>query len=128
MRTKSWLFWVTWKSIFGKDRAGGVGAEEMDVAPARARAQMRVSLLRTILRSKTILLEIEENKLPQTKFTKGHKQGSDSFLMEFLSNLHAETNSELEMIPARIGYKFDLGKARREVFYKLGDVDGLTLK
>ncbi|KAL1540578.1 hypothetical protein AAHA92_24913 [Salvia divinorum] len=48
-------------------------------------------------------------------------------MMEFLANLHVETNSCLDFISARIGYEFDFGKARQEVFDKLGDVDGLTL-
>ena len=51
---------------------------------------------------------------------------SDDKLMEFLGNLLAETNSRLEVIATRIGYEFDLGKARREVFNKLGTVEGLT--
>ena len=42
-------------------------------------------------------------------------------------NLHAETNSRLEVIAARIGYEFDMGKAQSEVFDKLGTVEGLTL-
>ncbi|KAL1543543.1 hypothetical protein AAHA92_20505 [Salvia divinorum] len=52
---------------------------------------------------------------------------NDDALMEFLANLHAETNSRLEVISSRIGYEFDLGKARQEVFNKLGSVEGLTL-
>ncbi|KAL1566833.1 hypothetical protein AAHA92_02390 [Salvia divinorum] len=52
---------------------------------------------------------------------------SDDALMEFLANLHAETNSRLEVISSRIGYEFDLGKARQDVFDKLGTVEGLTL-
>ena len=47
--------------------------------------------------------------------------------MEFLGNLHAETNSRFEAIYARIGYEFDLGKARQAVFDKLETIDGLTL-
>ncbi|KAL1559032.1 hypothetical protein AAHA92_09421 [Salvia divinorum] len=42
------------------------------------------------------------------------------------ANLHAETNSRLEIISLGIGYEFDLGKARQEVFDKLGNVEGLT--
>lgn len=51
----------------------------------------------------------------------------DSAIMEFLGKLHVETNTRLEMISARIGYEFDIGKARQEVFDKLGSVAGLTL-
>lgn len=52
---------------------------------------------------------------------------TDVMLMDFLANLHAETNSRLEVISLRIGYDFDLGQARKAVFDKLGDVDGLTI-
>ncbi|KAL1558483.1 hypothetical protein AAHA92_08942 [Salvia divinorum] len=52
---------------------------------------------------------------------------SDDVIMEFLGNLHAQKNSRLDIISSRIGYEFDLGKARQEVFDKLGTVDGLTL-
>ncbi|KAG6423501.1 hypothetical protein SASPL_113898 [Salvia splendens] len=47
--------------------------------------------------------------------------------MDFLGNLHAETNSHLEMISTRIGYEFYMGKARQEIFDKLGIAEGLTL-
>lgn len=47
--------------------------------------------------------------------------------MDFLANLHAETNTRLEVISSRIGYEFDMGHARQAVFDKLGDVEGLTL-
>ncbi|KAL1548330.1 hypothetical protein AAHA92_16576 [Salvia divinorum] len=62
-----------------------------------------------------------------TSLRKCQKVSPDSELMSFLANLHAETNSRLEMISARIGYEFDMGKARQYVFDKLGTVDGLTL-
>lgn len=39
--------------------------------------------------------------------------------MEFLSNLHDEMNSRLEVISSRIGYEFDPGKAKQDVFDKL---------
>ncbi|KAL1559346.1 hypothetical protein AAHA92_09698 [Salvia divinorum] len=52
---------------------------------------------------------------------------SDDTLMEFLRYLHAQTNSHLDIIFSRIGYEFDLGEARQEVFDKLGTMDGLTL-
>lgn len=59
---------------------------------------------------------------------KKHKvDGPDSALMEFLANLHHDTNNHLEVISSRIGYEFDLGQANQDVFDKLGTVDGLTL-
>ncbi|KAG6406364.1 hypothetical protein SASPL_133964 [Salvia splendens] len=52
---------------------------------------------------------------------------TDALLMDFLANLHVETNSRMEVISSRIGYDFDLGQARQAVFDKLGDVEGLTI-
>ena len=40
MRTKSWPYWETWKCIFGKDRASGLGAEALHKAAERTCAQM----------------------------------------------------------------------------------------
>ena len=44
--------------------------------------------------------------------------------MEFLGNLHAQTNACLDKISSRIDY---VAQAREEVFVKLGCVDSLTL-
>ena len=52
---------------------------------------------------------------------------TDVMLMDFLANLHVETNTRLEVIFSRIGYDFDLGHARQAVFNKLSDVEGLTI-
>lgn len=52
---------------------------------------------------------------------------SDQLLMNFLANLHAETNLRLAELSAKICYDFDLGQTRQAVFDKLGDVDGLTI-
>ncbi|KAG6402011.1 hypothetical protein SASPL_138880 [Salvia splendens] len=38
-----------------------------------------------------------------------------------------DTNARLEVISTRIGYEFDLGKAKQDVFYKLETVECLTL-
>lgn len=40
MRNKSWPLWETWKSIFGNDRASGVGAKEIGAIVVRLRAQV----------------------------------------------------------------------------------------
>ncbi|XP_042001392.1 uncharacterized protein LOC121750840 [Salvia splendens] len=40
MRKKSWPFWETWKIIFGKDRASGRGAEQVNVVAARVNAHL----------------------------------------------------------------------------------------
>lgn len=40
MRNKSWPFWEEWKAIFCKDRATGLGSEDIDVAAATLRANL----------------------------------------------------------------------------------------
>ncbi|KAL1559484.1 hypothetical protein AAHA92_09821 [Salvia divinorum] len=143
-------FWETWKCIFGKDRATGMGAEDVDVATTRVRSQMACgsqcdesdyhpSFEDFLIYETTEVAEEPNNHHNSSgnseKLTSTNKTGSlkrkqvstDVQLMEFLANLHAETNSHLEVISSRIGYEFDLGKARQEEFEKLGNVDGLTL-
>ncbi|XP_047958574.1 uncharacterized protein LOC125204070 [Salvia hispanica] len=152
MRTKSWPLFEIWKSIFGKDRAGGGGAEQVDAAAARVRAQLAggsqsndnnnyyyptfedfspdpsvpltdiPDVIETITRSST--KEASTNK--PSRF-KGKTDSGDNAMMEFLANLHNETNARLEVISERIGYEFDLGKARQDVYDKLGTVEGLTI-
>lgn len=52
---------------------------------------------------------------------------ADAALMDFLGNLHSDTNALLDAISKRIGYEFDVAKARETIFIKLGSVEGLTL-
>ncbi|XP_042013139.1 uncharacterized protein LOC121761568 isoform X1 [Salvia splendens] len=152
MRHKSWPLWETWKVIFGKDRACGGGAEQIsDAAEAFRRGQPGTYSEVNENDYHPSLDDIEADKaIPSSQPFGNHdmssgnsgKQtsvntsnaskkrkldGSDAALMEFLANLHTDTNSRLEMILARIGYEFDLGQARQDVFAKLCDVDGLTL-
>ncbi|KAG6426537.1 hypothetical protein SASPL_110762 [Salvia splendens] len=150
MRTKSWPYWETWKCIFGKDRASRLGAKTLHKAAERTRAQMaggsvnendyHPSLDDDIFfdTSPTIEQTAEVNdtasrqsdkKMSFTKTNGGKRKRdmSDAPLMEYLGNLHAEINARLEMISKRIGYEFDCGKAREDVFDKLCTIDGLNL-
>ncbi|KAG6387427.1 hypothetical protein SASPL_152614 [Salvia splendens] len=73
---------------------------------------------------------MEEELWPSTIHTESNweeKATPDAELMEFLGNLHEKTDARLEMISKRIGYEFDMGQARQEVFDKFGIVEGLTL-
>ncbi|KAG6407659.1 hypothetical protein SASPL_130656 [Salvia splendens] len=125
MRHKSWPLWETWKLIFGKDRASGEGTEQINDAIDCMRAPATAAGGNLNMSS--------GNSDKQTSTTKPHcskkrkVDGPDSALMEFLGNLHHETNNRLKVISSRIGYEFDLGQARQDVFDKLGNVDGLTL-
>lgn len=44
-----------------------------------------------------------------------------------LTEMHRSTNAILDVLASRIGYDYDLGKARRGIFGKLSDIPGLTL-
>ncbi|KAL1536920.1 hypothetical protein AAHA92_29494 [Salvia divinorum] len=150
MRNKSWPHWKAWKCIFRKVRAHGGRAEDVDIASATVRAQMasgspcnendyHPSFEDFILDEVPIVAPDVEavnsssahtEQAVSTPPSSRHKRKStqsDDVLMEFLGNLHAQTNSRLDIISSKIGYEFDLGKARQDVFDKLGTMDGLTL-
>ncbi|KAG6415957.1 hypothetical protein SASPL_123378 [Salvia splendens] len=150
MRNKSWPFWEDWKSIFGKDRATGVGGEDIEVAAATLQTNRASGsqcnennylptfedFLPNQSPNEVEGMENQHSSSAHTEHlvsnTKSHTQkrkapATDDALMDFLGNLHAQTNARLDVIASRIGYEFDIGKARQEVFDKLCDVDGLTL-
>ncbi|KAL1549625.1 hypothetical protein AAHA92_17704 [Salvia divinorum] len=150
MRDRSWPFWEQWKIIFGKERATGGGAENMEDAAAAVRAEnaahnqatdneYHVSFDDFVVENTSPVATGPDNpedstshtqqQVPQktSSDTKRKNSSGDAAMMEFLGNLHAETNARLEIISARIGYEFDLGKARQEVFNMLGSVDGLSM-
>lgn len=129
MRTKSWPLWETWKLIFGKDRACGRGAEQLEVAANRVRAQQPVCSSQCNENDYHPSFEdfpFEENTpMPDTSQfndnssgntgqqtsmsnqspSKRKKDSPDALLMEFLRDLHKDTNARLEMISTRIGYE-----------------------
>ena len=140
MHHKSWPLWESWKLIFGKDRACGGGAEQVNDAAAHMRPPAAAVSEVNENDYNNSLDDLEaEHTFPssqpvgtqdtsiggsgkQTSTTKSGSRnkrkvnGPDSALMEFLANLHHDTNSHLEVISARIGYEFDLGEARKVVF------------
>ncbi|KAL1564276.1 hypothetical protein AAHA92_06641 [Salvia divinorum] len=150
MRNKSWPLWEDWKCIFGKDRVTGCGAEDVEIATSQVRTRLAGGSQVNDNDYRPSFEDFLGNELPNLTPDIDHQNSSsahsdqpesttksgslkrklkpsDSALMEFLGNLHAETNSRLDVISSRIGYEFDMGKARQEVFDKLGNVDGLTL-
>ncbi|KAG6410839.1 hypothetical protein SASPL_128908 [Salvia splendens] len=149
MRHKSWPLWETWKCIFGKGRATGGGAENISVAAARLRDSsgggshcdesdsqppfVAVPFTDTKpLEDENIAEQMSSgntDKQPTVGKSAGEKRktsSSDQLLMDFLGNLHAETNSRLTELSSKIGYDYDLGQARQSVFEKLSKVDRIT--
>ncbi|KAG6416037.1 hypothetical protein SASPL_123459 [Salvia splendens] len=151
MRNKSWPLWETWKTIFGKDRASGVAAEEIGAAARSLRAQLSGGSqvnendyhpffddfipepYTSLSNNKELHDDSSDNSGKHASTTKTgvtpsrKKPSPDTELMEFLGNLHERTDARLEMISKRIGYEFDMGQARQEVFDKLDSVEGLSL-
>ncbi|KAG6433354.1 hypothetical protein SASPL_104964 [Salvia splendens] len=136
IRDKAWPLWEQWTVVFGKDRAIGTTAE--DIADGARASQQQANVVDSEDYSNDYFVQMddilpEDNTPPQQNTppenfeestghsasilqnnNKGGKKrkthSSDELLMDFLGNLHAETNSRLEMIASRIGYEFDLGK------------------
>ena len=150
MRYKSWPLWEDWKLIFGKDRATGGTAEDLEVAADEVRDRMAGGSadhdndyhpsfedflpndVPHIVPETPNQNNISGNTEQQASSTKSGSQKrklhpADAALMEFLGNLHADTNSQLDAISQRIGYEFDVAKARETIYTKLGSVEGLTL-
>ncbi|KAL1548414.1 hypothetical protein AAHA92_16648 [Salvia divinorum] len=149
MRTKPWPFWAEWKEIFGKDRAVGKGADDIEDVPRRRKSDADITDLgensdyhisfdefspETHLPS-VRLNEVGEDSTVQSeqathmpkKISKKRKSYDDGEgLLDLLRKLHAETNMRLETLSNRIGYEMDLGKARQQVFEQLGSIPGLS--
>lgn len=138
--------------IFGKDHASGGEAEQINDADEILRSQIGTHSEVNENDYQPCLDDIEAEKLVPPSETMGNQDmssgnsiskqtstnksnyskkrkldGSVDALVEFLANLHVETNSRLEVISTWIDYEFDLGQVRQDVFAKLCDVDGLTL-
>ncbi|KAG6410976.1 hypothetical protein SASPL_129049 [Salvia splendens] len=48
-------------------------------------------------------------------------------LIDVLGKLHEDTNARLDRLSDRIGYEFDVTKARKEIFQMMGLIPGLTM-
>lgn len=61
---------------------------------------------------------------------KGKKRKNDeglAGLCEILSEMTRNTSARLEQLASRIGYEFDLGKARQDAYHQLCTIPGLTI-
>lgn len=71
-----------------------------------------------------------QKKTPQSAQKKNKKRkvvDRSDILLEMLAKSNEDINSRLDKLTNRIGYEFDVSKARKEVFPILGDIQGLTL-
>ncbi|XP_057811504.1 uncharacterized protein At2g29880-like [Salvia miltiorrhiza] len=144
-RYKSWPYLEDWKLIFGKDRATGDEAEDlMEAAHDMYRkldqldenGDYHVSLEdifeNEILGDNVSQTRIPEESVPVEKEapTSSKKRrrsiGFDDRFFEALHEVGRGTESRLETISSRMGYDFDISKARKEVFAKLSGIPGLS--
>ena len=152
MRDKSWPFWDHWQVIFGKDRAAGGSATGLmdavnglynqdtgsgssdgggsgqsvgstDVPTADPLSQTNNPLDAPVDSSGN------SNREKAARTAGGKKRKAEQpidGLIELLGKMNDATNARLESLSLRIGYEFDLSKARKEVFAELGRLPGLT--
>lgn len=139
VRSKPWPHYDAWKMIFGKDRATGENAEDvMDVVNQLFNEQQNVEDYVHVEEQADLDLDEETQ---ETSFTQSSHRGQHrtkrqkrsntennmQTMCELLGQIHRDTNERLESLGMRIGYKADLGKARKEVFDLIKEIPGLSL-
>ncbi|XP_057770778.1 uncharacterized protein LOC131020551 [Salvia miltiorrhiza] len=142
MRYKPWPMLEDWKEVFGKDRATGEQAEDLMDAVNEMHRREHVVLntpesdyhvnLDDILDHETVDESVgQSSKETPTAGVVGRKrkQRDDmSGLCEVLREINRTTDRRLENLANRIGYDFDMGKARQEVFDQLGCISSFTME
>ncbi|XP_057799340.1 uncharacterized protein LOC131015106 [Salvia miltiorrhiza] len=146
-RYKSWPYYEDWKLIFGKDRATGDEAEDLMEAAHEMYQKLSSSPLNDLGDYHVSLDDIFENDLtgdnvsqtpnqqetipieqeaPTTSKKRRRSGGFDEKFFEALHEVGRGTESRLETISCRMGYDFDVSKARKEVNAKLSGIPGLS--
>lgn len=135
--SKPQTFYEDWKIVFGKDRATGENVQDVMEAVNELFNGERAAENQPPVGDKTNLgEETHEASLCQSseclrkdsKCQKKNKIDENMQTMcELLGQIHRDTNERLEHLSTRIGYKADLGKARKEVFEIVKEIPGLSL-
>ncbi|XP_057796019.1 uncharacterized protein LOC131012126 [Salvia miltiorrhiza] len=142
MRYKSWPMFDAWKEVFGKDRATGEHAEDLmdavnDMYRAGNVAENTHEEESDVNLDEIPETEVVEESVSQTKKGEAAVNGRNKkrktrdelgASYELLMEIKSTTNERLEQLANRVGYDFDLGKARNEVFAMLGQLEGLSLE
>lgn len=63
----------------------------------------------------------------ETSSKKRKKHDALEGLVDVIGKMHEATNARLEYLGTRIGYEFDLTKARKDVFELVGNINGINL-
>ena len=150
LRFKSWPYYEDWKLVFGKDRATGQGAFDTDQANASYTSHQRsadLGLLSPDMLIPDAYVDGVDATAPASlsdqtdsvfsnavesqgtaRVAKKRKRGAslDGFA-DVMAKLHEGTNARLDHLATRIGYEFDVTKARKELFQMMSLIQGLTL-
>lgn len=140
MRHKSWPYYEDWKEIFGKDRATGENAEDIaeawnDIRTAEPLGPDGDTPIENEFSFENevntadydqISQSARDEQLPRNNGKKPKVNDALQGVCELLSEMNQATNTRLEHLANRIGYEFDMGKARQETFEQLGDIPGLS--
>ncbi|XP_057803639.1 uncharacterized protein LOC131018973 [Salvia miltiorrhiza] len=142
MLSKRWPYWEDWKEIFGKDRASGKKAEDVmdainEVHHGRNQANDKLHGDYYV----HVQDEVEQEGVADSacqseksgvaaRSTSKKRKVSDGFerLLEFLGEMGHDSKTRIDSIASRIGYKFDLAKARKEVYDQLNGMPNLDTK
>ncbi|XP_057798099.1 uncharacterized protein LOC131014226 isoform X2 [Salvia miltiorrhiza] len=146
-RKKSWPLLEDWKIIFGKDRATGDEAEDLmeashemyrklDTSQPNADDDYRVSLEDLFENGEAgdnvSHTQVHEESVTAEKEVRGcgkKRRRSATFDDRFFEALHEinrGTETRLDTISSKMGYDYDISKARKEVFAQLSAIPGLS--
>ncbi|XP_057801115.1 uncharacterized protein LOC131016440 [Salvia miltiorrhiza] len=142
MRYKSWPMFEDWKEVFGKDRATGEHAEDLldalndmqrreNMNELTPESEYHVNLdgiTTTEMIDESVGQSSQETAVGPTGSRKRKPNRDEmSAVCEVLREINRTTAERLANLANRIGYEFDIGKARQEVFEQLGVIPGLSL-
>ncbi|KAG6421990.1 hypothetical protein SASPL_118556 [Salvia splendens] len=148
IRYKSWPYYADWKMVFGKDRATGNNAQDTDRANELCASGSRDSNnpgadgsppegedvydgvgLNDRVPPDEQTDSVYSNAVDSERRGARKRKRGDALdgLIDVLGKLHEDTNARLDRLSDRIGYEFDVTKARKEVFQMMGLIPGLTL-
>ncbi|XP_057766301.1 uncharacterized protein LOC130986786 [Salvia miltiorrhiza] len=144
MRKKSWPMLDAWKEVFGKDRATCDNAEDLldavtDMYQHRKMPQNTPEPDGDYHVNLDDVFEgeaVEESTAQSTKLEattsgnkKKRKQSDESGnVFAYLGEISRNTGQRLDTLSSRVGYEFDVSKARKEVFEQVSLLPDLSLE
>ena len=156
MRNKSWPYWEDWKTVFGKDRGNGVGAEDVSHADdilhekdATVADESEPIMTPYTLEDFFTEEQIEECvnceaatevlagdsdtksvRSPASTKKKSRKRKEEVLesMLEVMTKIHDDTSDRLQTLSSRIGYDFDLSAKRVEISKMLDEIPLLSKK